>query len=162
LKLHLKIALLVGVLALAAAPAAAPAAQPAEPGNGHKPAEPGNGHKPAEPAGGHVPAEPGNGQGAAKPGNGPEYSPAPPTTKAFGYYCRTEKRTHEAGVPGTPFSKCVKAHAQAAAHPHMSARRACKALIEKHVPKSDKKGTAFSRCVVGVNEERKKEREATA
>jgi hypothetical protein len=158
LKLHLKIALLVGVLALAAAPAAAPAAQPAEPGNGHKPAEPGNGHKPAEPAGGH---EPGNGQGAAKPGNGPEYSPAPPTTKAFGYYCQVESKKHVAGTPGTPFSTCVKAHKLAAAHPNMSPGRACKATTGKHIVKGEK-GTPHSRCVHGVIEQRKKEREATA
>lgn len=152
MKLHLKIVLLVGVLALAAAPAAAPAAQPAEPGNGHKPAEPGNGH---------LPAEPGNGHAAAESGNGPQYSPAPPSTKAFGYYCQEESKKHIAGTPGTPFSTCVKAHKLAAAHPNMSPGRACKATTGKHIVKGEK-GTPHSRCVATVIEQRKEEREATA
>ncbi|MBS1883436.1 MAG: hypothetical protein JSS97_10845 [Actinobacteria bacterium] len=145
MKLHLKIALLVGVLALVAAPAAAPAAQPAEPGNG-------NGHKPAEP---------GNGHGAAGQGNGPQYSPAPASTKAYGYYCQGESKEHVAGTPGTPFSACVKAHKLAAAHPNMSPGRACKATTGKHIVKGEK-GTPHSRCVATVIEQRKEEREAAA
>lgn len=149
MKLHLKIAILVGILALAAAPAAALATRPAEPGNGngHTPAEPGNGHKPAE--------------GTHGKGNGPEYSPAPPTTKAFGYYCQGESKRHVAGTPGTPFSACVKAHAMAAAHPHMSPGRACKGIPGKHIVKGEK-GTPHSRCVAEVIKQRKEEREAAA
>jgi hypothetical protein len=160
LKLHLKILLLVGALALAAAPAAALAAQPAEPGNGHKPAETGNGHKPSEPGNGHVPAETGNGQGAAEPGSGPQYSPAPQSTKAFGFYCQGKSKKHVAGTPGTPFSACVKAHELAAAHPNMSPGRVCKGTSGKHV--KGEKGTAHSRCVAEIVAQRKEEREAAA
>lgn len=149
MKLHLRIAILVGVLALAV-PAVALATQPTETGNGHRPTEPGSSHKPVEGAGGH--AEP----------TGPNYSPeTPPPTKAFGYYCKEESKKHQPGMKGTPFSQCVTAHAKAAAHKNMSPGQACKGTIGKHIVKGEK-GTPHSRCVHGIIEERKKEREAAS
>jgi hypothetical protein len=130
-KLHLKVVLLVGVLALAAAPAAALAVQPAEPGNGH---------------------------GAA--GEGPQPSSPPPTEKAYGYYCQDQSKEHVAGIPGTPFSTCVKAHELAAAHPNMRPGQVCKGTSGKHV--KGEKGTPHSRCVAEIVELRKEEREAAA
>jgi hypothetical protein len=149
-KLHLRIAMLVGVLALMV-PAAALATQPTEPGNGHRPSEPGNGHKPA-----------GAGtEGGQTETKGPDYAPeAAPQGKAFGYYCQSESKVHVPGTPGTPFSACVKAHAQAAAHPNMSPGQACKATSGKHV--KGEKGTPHSRCVAGIVKQRKEEREATS
>src|SRR5215467_9580000 len=49
----------------------------------------------------------------------PEYAPdKPPKTHqpkghAYGFYCKGESRKHVKGTPGTPFSACVKAAAQA-------------------------------------------------
>jgi hypothetical protein len=148
-KLHLRIAILAGVLALVV-PAAALATQPTEPGNGHRPAAPGNGHNAVEGGGGHAES------------TAPDYSPeAPPTTKAFGYYCKGESKQHVPGTPGTPFSACVTAHAKAAAHKNMSPGKACKGTIGRHIVKGEK-GTPHSRCVATILQQRKEEREAAS
>lgn len=135
----LRIGILAGALALAAAPAAALATQPAEPGNGHGKSK-GPHYTPEKPA-----------------PPGPE-APLPEGAKAYGVYCQEESKKHVAGTPGTPFSACVKAHAKAATHKNMSPGQACKGTTGKHV--KGEKGTPHSRCVLGVIEQRKKEREA--
>jgi hypothetical protein len=87
---------------------------------------------------------------------GPHYTPAPGPpahAKAYGKHCQGLSKKHVKGVPGTPFSRCVKAMAQADAHPRLTARKACKALSKKHVKGTQ--GTPFSRCVKGVAQMRK-------
>lgn len=85
---------------------------------------------------------------------GPEYAPEhPPKTHepkghAYGYYCKAESKKHVKGVPGTPFSACVKAATRAARNDQLTAREACKALSKKHV--KGQQGTPFSVCVKGV------------
>jgi hypothetical protein len=93
----------------------------------------------------------------------PEYHPEtpkgpkqPPKGHAYGYWCRGENKKHVKGVKGTPFSICVRAHKRAANQPDLTAREACKGLSKKHTPHGDK-GTAFSRCVKTVAQQRKEE-----
>jgi hypothetical protein len=100
----------------------------------------------------------------------PDYQPAPPPhytpgptpgppahAKAYGKRCQGLSKKHVKGTQGTPFSRCVKAMAQADLDPTLNARKACKALSKKHV--KGKKGTPFSHCVKGVAQMR---REAAA
>jgi len=75
--------------------------------------------------------------------------------KAYGKYCKEESRKHVEGTPGTPFSQCVKAMAQAAKHEHMAPGRACKEESRKHVKGTP--GTPFSQCVKGVAQLREDE-----
>ena len=84
---------------------------------------------------------------AAPPaGTGPDYAPAPPPqAKAYGFYCQGFSKKHVEGTPGTPFSQCVKAMAQADRNENLNPSRACKRLSKKHV--RGQKGTPFSRCV---------------
>jgi hypothetical protein len=87
---------------------------------------------------------------------GPHYtpSPGPPAhAKAYGKHCQGFSKKHVKGVPGTPFSRCVKAMARADKDAALTARKACKALSKKHVKGA--KGTPFSRCVKGVAHMRK-------
>lgn len=89
---------------------------------------------------------------------GPKYQPAPPPpphAKAHGKRCQElgYSKKHVKGEKGTPFSRCVKAMAQADHHPGLSGKKACKALSKKHV--KGHKGTPFSRCVKGVAQMRK-------
>lgn len=93
----------------------------------------------------------------------PEYHPEtpkgpkqPPKGHAYGYWCRGESKKHVKGVKGTPFSICVRAHKRAANQPDLTAREACKGLSKKHTPHGDK-GTAFSRCIKTVAQQRKEE-----
>ena len=92
---------------------------------------------------------------AAPPaGQGPDYAPAPPPqAKAYGFYCQDQSKKHVEGTPGTPFSQCVKAMAQAAKKDHLTARQACRRLSKKHV--RGEKGTPFSRCVKAAAQLRK-------
>jgi hypothetical protein len=127
-KLRIKLAVLVGAFALALAPAAALA--------GGQPENPGS-----------------QGKGHAQ---GPAGSNAtrPEKAKAYGWYCREESKTHVAGEPGTPFSKCVTAMAKVAADgegtesENVTPGQACKEESKKHV--KGEKGTPFSRCVVAA------------
>lgn len=84
---------------------------------------------------------------AAPPaGHGPDYAPAPPPqAKAYGVYCKGQSKQHVEGVPGTAFSQCVKAMAQADKKDNLTPRQACRKLSKKHV--RGQKGTPFSRCV---------------
>lgn len=87
---------------------------------------------------------------------GPNYTPAPgpPThAKAYGKRCQGFSKKHVKGVPGTSFSRCVKAMTQADKDAKLTARKACKALSKKHV--KGVRGTPFSRCVKGVAQMRK-------
>jgi hypothetical protein len=108
-----------------------------------------------------------------QPGGGPNYHPEQPNHppqgpktapkgNAYGYYCRGESKKHVKGQKGTDFSLCVRAHKRAANQPDKSAREVCRDLKVKHdrsgrhVPHGDK-GTAFSRCVKSVAQQRKEE-----
>jgi hypothetical protein len=87
---------------------------------------------------------------------GPSYTPAPGPpahAKAYGKHCQGFSKKHVKGVQGTPFSRCVKAMAQADKDATLTARKACKALSKKHV--KGVQGTPFSRCVKGVAQMRK-------
>jgi hypothetical protein len=86
----------------------------------------------------------------------PNYTPAPgppPHAKAYGKRCQGQSKKHVKGEKGTPFSRCVKAMAQADHHPGLNPAKACKALSKKHV--KGEKGTPFSRCVKSVAQMRK-------
>lgn len=94
---------------------------------------------------------------------GPSYEPAPgpPShAKAHGFRCKGFSKKHVPGEQGTPFSRCVKAMAQAKKHEHMPPGRACKGMSKKHV--KGEKGTPFSRCVKKVAQMRKEQREQEA
>ena len=96
----------------------------------------------------------------------PEYKPENPPTApkghAYGYWCKGESKKHVKGEKGTPFSLCVRAHKRAANQPDKTPREVCFDLKVKHdrsgrhVPHGDK-GTAFSRCVKTVAQQRKEE-----
>jgi hypothetical protein len=87
---------------------------------------------------------------AAKPPNpgspaGNQYHK--PAGHAYGFYCQAESKTHVAGTPGTPFSKCVTAMAKLAGGSTSSPKAACAAESKKHV--AGKAGTPYSLCVSG-------------
>jgi len=92
----------------------------------------------------------------------PQGPKSAPKGNAYGYYCRGESKKHVKGQKGTDFSLCVRAHKRAANQPDKSAREVCKDLkvrhdrSGRHVPHGDK-GTAFSRCVKSVAQQRKEE-----
>lgn len=102
---------------------------------------------------------------AAALANGPDYNPAPPEhptappdhAKAYGKHCQGYSKQHVEGVPGTPFSACVKAMAQADHHPGLTGREACRQLSKKHTEGTQ--GTPFSRCIKKVAQMRKEEHE---
>src|SRR5207253_8094922 len=55
--------------------------------------------------------------GAKPPAPGGAATPAAsqyPKGHAYGFFCKAESKTHVAGTPGTPFSKCVTAMAMLA------------------------------------------------
>ncbi len=58
---------------------------------------------------------------------------------------QAESKTHVAGTPGTPFSKCVTAMAKLANGSTKSPKTACASLSKKHVAGTP--GTPFSACV---------------
>ena len=68
-----------------------------------------------------------------------------PNGKAYGFFCKAESKLHVAGVPGTPFSKCVTAMAKLASGATTSPKAACATESKKHV--AGKPGTPFSVCV---------------
>jgi len=91
----------------------------------------------------------------------PEYHPEPPHPTApkghaYGFYCQGFSKKHVKGQQGTPFSQCVHAMRVADHNDQISARKACHALSKKHTAHGDK-GTAFSRCIKGVNQLRREE-----
>jgi hypothetical protein len=92
----------------------------------------------------------------------PQGPKSAPKGNAYGYYCRGESKKHVEGQKGTDFSLCVRAHKRAANQPDKSAREVCRDLkvrhdrSGRHVAHGDK-GTAFSRCVKSVAQQRKEE-----
>jgi hypothetical protein len=84
----------------------------------------------------------------AKPAPGSASTPAAsqyPKGHAYGFFCKAESKTHVAGTPGTPFSKCVTAMAKLANGSTTSPKTACASLSKKHVAGTP--GTPFSACV---------------
>jgi hypothetical protein len=72
----------------------------------------------------------------------------PAKAKAYGKFCQGQSKTHVAGTPGTPFSKCVTDIAKLATGSAKSPRAACKGESKKHV--AGHHGTPFSLCVTGA------------
>jgi hypothetical protein len=132
---YAKSAAVAGAIAVMAAPAFAadpPAGTPDQdnnPGVVHKPVNP----PPSNDGTDHKPATPGPKAGL------------PAKAKAYGRYCKDQRKEHEEGEKGTPFSQCVTAMAKLASGKSTSPRKACKELDKK--PKEGEKGTPFSRCV---------------
>jgi hypothetical protein len=84
---------------------------------------------------------------AAKPATPGPHASLPAKAKAYGRYCKGESKTHVAGKPGTPFSKCVTDMAKLATGSSKSPRTACKDESKKHV--AHHPGTPYSLCVSG-------------
>jgi hypothetical protein len=68
--------------------------------------------------------------------------------KAYGKLCQGESKTHVAGTPGTPFSKCVTDMAKAANGSATNPAKACADESKKHV--AGQRGTPYSVCVSGA------------
>lgn len=91
--------------------------------------------------------------GAKPPAPGANSSSTPaasqyhPNGHAYGFFCQGESKTHVAGTPGTPFSKCVTAMAKLASGATTSPKAACGTESKKHV--AGKPGTPYSVCVSG-------------
>jgi hypothetical protein len=68
--------------------------------------------------------------------------------KAYGKFCQGESKTHVAGTPGTPFSKCVTDMAKLANGSATNPSKACKDESKKHV--AGEPGTPYSVCVSGA------------
>ena len=117
MKVSTKLLMLIATMALAVAPALAVAAGPGDHPTGPPSTTPG--------ANGSLPAK----------------------AKAYGKYCPTESKTHVAGTPGTPFSKCVTDMAKLANGSTNNPRTACKDESKTHVAGTP--GTPFSQCVSG-------------
>ena len=86
--------------------------------------------------------------GAKPPAPGSASTPAAsqyPKGHAYGFFCKAESKTHVAGTPGTPFSKCVTAMAKLANGSTKSPKTACASLSKKHLPGTQ--GTPYSACV---------------
>jgi hypothetical protein len=65
--------------------------------------------------------------------------------KAYGKLCQGESKTHVAGTPGTPFSKCVTDMAKLANGSATNPAKACADQSKKHV--AGQRGTPYSVCV---------------
>jgi hypothetical protein len=78
---------------------------------------------------------------------GPKAS-LPAKAKAYGRFCKGESKTHVAGIPGTPFSKCVTDMAKLANGSSTNPHQVCKNESKKH--EAGKPGTPYSRCVSGA------------
>jgi hypothetical protein len=126
-----KFAAVIATMALGAAPALALASgsenHPTGPPTTTPPTNQGTEHKPSTP--------------------GPKAS-LPEKAKAYGKYCQKESKKHEAGKPGTPFSKCVTDMAKLATGSVKTPLEACKGASKRHV--AGEHGTPFSRCVSGA------------
>jgi hypothetical protein len=137
MKLHAKLAILTATMALGAAPALAlgpPSGTPIPTNTGTS----------------HMPTTPGSqgSQGTAnKPATPGPSASLPAKAKAYGKFCQGESKTHVAGTPGTPFSKCVTDMAKLANGSSKNPRTACKDESKKHVAGTP--GTPFSQCVSG-------------
>jgi hypothetical protein len=128
MKVQRKLLMLTVTMALSIAPTAALAAGPGNHPTGRPsttpPSNQGTAHKPSTP--------------------GPNAS-LPAKAKAYGKYCQGQSKTHVAGTPGTPFSKCVTDMAKLAKGSTSNPRTACKDESKTHV--AGQNGTPFSLCV---------------
>jgi hypothetical protein len=162
MRAHTKIALLTATMSLGAAPALAfgpPSGTPipTNTGTAHMPATPGSqgsqgtANTPANPGsqGGqgtaNAPTNPGSQGTSHKPSTPGPNASLPAKAKAYGKLCQTESKTHVAGTPGTPFSKCVTDMAKVANGSSKNPRTACKDESKQHV--TGQRGTPFSQCV---------------
>ncbi len=68
--------------------------------------------------------------------------------QAYGKHCQGESKTHVAGAPGTPFSKCVTDMAKLAKGSSTNPAKACANESRKHV--AGQRGTPYSVCVSGA------------
>jgi hypothetical protein len=91
------------------------------------------------------PAHPSGGATGSQPG--PTAS-LPAKARAYGRYCQGESKTHVAGTPGTPFSKCVTDMAKLAKGKATNPHRVCLNESKDHV--AGTKGTPYSQCVAGA------------
>src|SRR5689334_25340355 len=123
MKTQRKLLTLIATMALGVAPAVAFAAHhnnhPTGPPSNH-----GTAHKPSTP--------------------GPNSSPSA-KAKAYGKNCQDQSKTHVAGTPGTPFSKCVTDMAKLARGPKSVARADSKDESKRHLTSSP--GTPCRLCV---------------
>jgi hypothetical protein len=84
------------------------------------------------------------------PGGHPNHSNSQASkAKAYGKFCQGESKTHVAGTPGTPFSKCVTDMAKLANGSATNPAKACANESKKHV--AGQRGTPYSVCVSGAN-----------
>jgi hypothetical protein len=86
------------------------------------------------------------------PGEHPNKSNSPTQAsraKAYGKLCQGESKTHVAGTPGSPFSKCVTDMAKLANGSATNPAKACANESKKHV--AGQRGTPYSVCVSGAN-----------
>lgn len=123
MKVQSKLLMLIATMALGVAPAVALATGPP---STTPPSNQGTAHKPSTP--------------------GPNAS-LPAKAKAYGKNCQGESKTHVAGTPGSPFSKCVTDMAKLANGSTSNPRTACKDESKMHVAGTP--GTPFSLCVSG-------------
>jgi hypothetical protein len=149
MKMSGKLAILTATMALGAAPAWASGPPsgtpiPTNPGTANMPTTPGSqgsqgtANKPT------TPGSQGTGNKPSRPGPG---ASLPAKAKAYGKDCQGESKTHVAGTPGTPFSKCVTDMAKLANGSTNNPRTACKDESKTQV--AGQHGTPFSLCVSG-------------
>jgi hypothetical protein len=137
MKTHTKLAILTATMALGAAPALAFG----PPSGTHIPTNTGTSRMPT------TPGSQGSQGTAHKPSSPGPNASMPAKAKAYGRFCQAESKTHIAGTPGTPFSKCVTDMAKLANGSTKNPRTACKDESKTHVAGTP--GTPFSACVSG-------------
>jgi hypothetical protein len=154
MKASSKLAMLTAVLALGVAPAIALAAGPGDHPTGPPstvttglPAKTPTGPPSTVTIGPPSTTSPSNQGTAHKPSTPGPSASLPAKAKAYGKFCRGESKTHVAGTPGTPFSKCVTDMAKLANGSINNPRTACKNESKTHVAGTP--GTPFSICVSG-------------
>jgi hypothetical protein len=82
------------------------------------------------------------------PNRSTTHTTGPSKAKAYGKDCQGESKTHVAGTPGTPFSKCVTDMAKLANGSSTNPAKACANESRKHV--AGQRGTPYSVCVSGA------------
>lgn len=150
MRIHTKLALLTATMAMGAAPALAlgpPSGTPipTNRGTANMPTTPGSQGSQGT---ANAPTTPGSQGTAHKPATPGPNASLPAKAKAYGKYCQSESKTHVAGTPGTPFSKCVTDMAKVANGSSKTPRTACKDESKQHV--AGQHGTPFSQCVSGA------------
>lgn len=162
MRIHTKIAVLTATMALGAAPALAlgpPSGTPipTNTGTAHMPTTPGSqgsqgtANAPTNPGSQgtvNAPTNPGSQGTSHKPSTPGPTASLPAKAKAYGKFCQSFSKTHVAGTPGTPFSKCVTDMAKVANGSSKNPRTACKDESKQHV--AGQHGAPFSQCVSGA------------